>query len=1356
MGRPRKYATTQAASNARKQRDRDRYLHKRQPQAPPAFIAYEPVLPSSVPTETPADIGLRISPDIPIPRETAEQCGETLREPPRATKDRNCDTPCSYVNGADTELTAYLAQLQVDDQEQDTERDEHEAAILQQIKRAAEAEETELDLGYTQAEADSIQDYAREEEMEEDEEEYVAGAPSCFQATEHTRKGTPLSHSSSRSSRSAASASFPAQKNTLLNWISQHTSLPREHPVVNQGNPQPAVQGEASKATLLSPLLYSHPPTPATIPNASEREPPDEAAARRDGVSEEPLERTAIKLAKQLRRFQGCTHEEHRIADRLHQEHHQRPDVHSACSSLQDVTHLLRGSYDGGTPFPDVLSNPKLLRPADLPTGLDLRGAFEGSSLAASPWDAGTPDENLPKNLCLSQHHGCSPKNRAAQVTFDIDSLCCFPSSLAIARQGINWFPRSHAFLNFSQDIHFSLTVRAYNNRDDLVTRNLPLHTIPHYCFGTVIGMETLFIYMFFPELRLESHYSHTTYLSTQDQELWYDAVLLPALRKTVGSSNMLQHYPVSAHIAKLDATALATESFAQKESAREQLLKYALQPQHLDPLWTYILESIADNPGFSRFSGATLFMHAKNTKLEHMDESLSSAYARWEHCWYKATDPQFYSKDRTYVDLGKQVTSEDSALPYDQIPEQHEAEVYLWKRCCLEAYARTRILLLADGKRTRGSPRCTTYPWAGLRDTMGQTLFAVPQGKESMDGLIYSQFYGLIKTPFDTSKTYVFDNDAIENLALDPGYIRSLQQQGGRVTFSKAVCEFAYLHSKKRAHANLVDNQWKSYGIREEHRISLRMMDEIYEQWREWDLYDDRIDDNTGPLPYYVAPTQALFGFLSAQINKYCLLFEYTLAHTARTFSLPETMVMVVALRALRFCYSSNLIQRESLLYKNRWEKRRGPYAVVKEGLGMEETMERCGLGWFLPKFNWATRRIAPPHGDNMLVGNLLMHAEYKRRWKAVKDLRDVFVRFNQAESWYNQYNVEQNSRLLRKWLEYLHVLNLEQFDNDVWKAMLAAHKRHPELSPHALEQDSNVAYCYRGMKDMFVVDGVISPPHIVTGNKMRFEKMGDLLDFLFLWDDGQERQGWQGKPYRMILQRTFEMVERRLGYNRASRWLDEFLHLVRLTHWILPYPSNNALIASTKTSRRLGLSRRMMWFSAVYAHPDKVELPFQSMPRTLYTLLWRGHRQISDGDSLPQVWSTSHLIQACRTQGVRIHGLEESKEYWIAGRRSAGTKGFHPVWERSQAPSLKMLEQIRNKSLDELEQLMIEITQENSEAGEMVRCGGSKGSANSGEGESAPRSIGDVFTQFTYGNARSSGYRTSASGSVFVPSST
>jgi hypothetical protein len=64
---------------------------------------------------------------------------------------------------------------------------------------------------------------------------------------------------------------------------------------------------------------------------------------------------------------------------------------------------------------------------------------------------------------------------------------------------------------------------------------------------------------------------------------------LFSALLKTLRDLNLAQHYSVSAYVASLDATALAAESFARREVAQEQLLKYVLQLQHLDALWTWI-----------------------------------------------------------------------------------------------------------------------------------------------------------------------------------------------------------------------------------------------------------------------------------------------------------------------------------------------------------------------------------------------------------------------------------------------------------------------------------------------------------------------------------------------------------------------------------------------------------------------------------------------------------------------------------------------------------------------------------------------------------------------------------------------
>jgi hypothetical protein len=285
--------------------------------------------------------------------------------------------------------------------------------------------------------------------------------------------------------------------------------------------------------------------------------------------------------------------------------------------------------------------------------------------------------------------------------------------------------------------------------------------------------------------------------------------------------------------------------------------------------------------------------------------------------------------------------------------------------------------------------------------------------------------------------------------------------------------------------------------------------------------------------------------------------------------------------------------------------------------------------------------------------------------------------------------------------------------------------------------------------MRDLFVVNGVVAPPYLVTGNKMRFETASKLLEFLFLWDDGKARRGWESRPYRMILQKSFNLVKGRLGQRKADCWLHEHLHLVQLTHWILPYPSDTALITLSKTNHQQGMTGRLMWFSAVYANPERVSLPFESQPKTIYSLIWRGFRQNGgQGDYRDYSWGTAALIKACQEQEIQVFGEPGADKHWIIGRTSIGAKGFKPVWERSHVPKLQMLEQIRGMSLNELEDVMLALAVEHVQVGDS----NTRSSVVSVSGSSTAGhphrtvSLRDVFTR------THSDYSTD-SGSVFQP---
>jgi hypothetical protein len=73
----------------------------------------------------------------------------------------------------------------------------------------------------------------------------------------------------------------------------------------------------------------------------------------------------------------------------------------------------------------------------------------------------------------------------------------------------------------------------------------------------------------------------------------------------------------------------------------------------------------------------------------------------------------------------------------------------------------------------------------------------------------------------------------------------------------------------------------------------------------------------------------------------------------------------------------------------------------------------------------------------------------------------------------------------------------------------VLAANKRNKELSLGAIKQGGRVRYSYYSIREMFIVNSAVSPPHLVIGNKMRFTTVNSLLQFLFLWEDRQERIG-------------------------------------------------------------------------------------------------------------------------------------------------------------------------------------------------------------------------------------------------------
>lgn len=1168
----------------------------------------------------------------------------------------------------------------------------------------------------------------------------------------------------------------------------------------------------------------------------------------RDGEGQPPV---AVRLARQLWQFQGCTAEQHQERQQRHAAAHPNPDS-TDCCSLPRITTLLEGTYPSDTPrpqVPDVLGQSRQLAKRDqLPVeGLDWAAMFEGRPATATAAAPGT-DPGSPWGLCLDGHHSPSreqQQQQRVQTSFDIDSICAFTTSLAIARAGINWLPQQYQPLNLTGSLHLGLQVEAENARGDLVRQWQPLHQCRHYCFGQLVGAPGLLLYIFFPgydyQRGLNSRgrargaggggggggsgrkQQYSTLLTRADEVMLIDKILLPALHGAIQHSNRLVHYPASAASIKANARATGSEQYVKVSQSREQLLTYPLPPDILDGLWQAILQRIAASPQYRCFSSPVLLINAKNIKTWTMDGRLATAAQKWQRQWDAATDPDFLCPGSTYIDLGKQVSSRDTRpAPASGSPDPSAmAETYLYRTCCLDSFferwaprttatatattaAATRSTPPAQDAHTpkasdseglydasppaapapsttastaaakseeeeeeefpdiaalvRSSSRSssrrrrqpapeppltaatdpprghrrrqvpglqrTVYPWATLRDAGSQTITAAHSSKQFKAGLVYSQFYNLIKTPFDTTKIYLFQNENLENIALDPAYVRSLEQAGGATAFSQASGIKSYLHSKDRAHINLRDYASWSLGIREEHRITYELLCELIRIWTAW---EEAEQGSPGPLPpplpvapYYALATQDLLAFLRAQINKYCLLFEYVHACTSKTHTLPEFIMMVLALRALRFCYSSTLLSREPLLLKDSWQvQQRQGLARQVEGIGMAVAINRHGIGWFLPKINWQTFRVVPPHGDRMLAGNLLLHRQYQRRWRAVRDLRDVYVRLGQAEEWFGRHNLGggRGTGQQTAWLDYLHGLNLNQFDTDIASALKRSNKTHPELAEPI---EAGTAWCYRTLRHRFLREGERAPPHSITGNKARFASSLPLVDFLFGFDDGQVRGAWAKMTFRLVYQKTCEMIERVLNRSQQRQWQREFMFLVQLTHWILPHANHVAFLNLTKTSQSQQLVARTSWFSAIYREGGDGNW---RRPRTLRQMLHQAESALGLGSPpppqpRPYQWPIRDLLQALKQQGLTAL---EMQEWSVLGKAQDGTQ-VYPVWEAGSPPLLLVCERIRERTLDELEEVFAQMLEE-----AQASIGASSG-GGSGQAQDRSNSIGRV----------------------------
>ncbi|KAF6512771.1 hypothetical protein HZS61_007577 [Fusarium oxysporum f. sp. conglutinans] len=265
-----------------------------------------------------------------------------------------------------------------------------------------------------------------------------------------------------------------------------------------------------------------------------------------------------------------------------------------------------------------------------------------------------------------------------------------------------------------------------------------------------------------------------------------------PTIAAAVRDPNILQYIPKNLNIAQTNSRArqegISTERLSDMnaefgilgQGSRSTSLSYVLQNRHLEAIWEGVRTRAATYP---QFGGIKLYLGAKNLKLVYMNTDIRQTIRAWRSQWQNAVDRAFLDPSDTYVDIGRQYTP--------RIGSVAEANVLMWRRCCLKQlwrqrqawssqynamypFVRSSLEDIATSKSRSVPLRLIEYPRFTLRDTIDMTIQPADKSREVGEGLIYSQFYNLVKIPFDAAKQYPFQNRQLEKMALDPSLAQS------------------------------------------------------------------------------------------------------------------------------------------------------------------------------------------------------------------------------------------------------------------------------------------------------------------------------------------------------------------------------------------------------------------------------------------------------------------------------------------------------------------------------------------------------------------------------------------------------
>jgi hypothetical protein len=261
---------------------------------------------------------------------------------------------------------------------------------------------------------------------------------------------------------------------------------------------------------------------------------------------------------------------------------------------------------------------------------------------------------------------------------------------------------------------------------------------------------------------------------------------------------------------------------------------------------------------------------------------------------------------------------------------------------------------------------------------------------------------------------------------------------------------------------------------------------------------------------------------------------------------------VATMFLQALPFAFDSGPIIRQTELWQEEFERRRGGPKVI--GIGLKQSLLRFGYMWFPDRIDWEQMVFRDRFASQIAFTSSMLRDVYRKNWLSVKTAKDDLSRLESAGKWLVLYRTERDA--LEFILEFIIQLILRSYRKEVFGYIKADIQ--PEYHKKALNGD--VMLCYTELQSVLTPESVANL-YIVDAKRTKIRSIEDLVKLLWGIDDQYIRDRWSNISFRALHQRAFELIGEHCGKTIQDRFYDNIMRYFVALNWLVPYPSSSKL---------------------------------------------------------------------------------------------------------------------------------------------------------------------------------------------------